>query len=120
MVKSWARELVEEYKTDFAPNIDWEAAKQQPCQFIWSEKEKDGWTYTFGHRYFPPGHGAPTEMFEVQFKKSNFPLITRKRRFMKTYRMFVEKGEECHARYKRSTMLKGDDGAYYRDFCTMH
>lgn len=119
MVKSWARELVEEYKTDIAPNIDWEAAKQQPCQFIWNEIEKNGWEYTVGHRYFPPGHGAPTEMSEVQFKKSNFPLIARKSQ-LKTYRMFVEKGEECHARYKRTTMLKGDDGTYYRDFCTMH
>jgi hypothetical protein len=120
MVKSWAHELVEEYKTEFAPNIDWEAAKQQPCEPIWTEIEKDRWTYTIGQWYWPPGSGAPTEMYEVSFKKSNFPLITRKSRFMKTYRMWVEKGEECHARYKRSTMLKGDDGTYYRDFCTMH
>jgi hypothetical protein len=119
MVKPWAHELVEEYKTEFAPNIDWEAAKQQPHQFIYNEVKKDEWTYTVGICYWPPGSGAPTEMCEVQFKKSNFPLIARKSQ-LKTYRMFVEKGEECHARYKRSTMLKGDDGTYYSDFCTMH
>jgi hypothetical protein len=118
MVKSWARELVNEYETDFAPKLDWEAARQQPCQPIWTTEEKDGYTYTIGQWYWPPEHGAPTEMFEVSFKKSNFPLITRKSRFMKTQRMWVEKGKECHARYKSSTMLKGDDDTYYRDFCT--
>jgi len=115
MVKSWAPEFVKEYETDFAPNIDWEAAKQQPHEFIWNETEKDGWIYTVGKCYWPPGNNP--EMYEVSFKKSNFPFTTRKSQ-LKTYRMWVEKGKECHARYNRSTMLKGDDDTYYIQFTT--
>ena len=117
MVKSWAPEFVKEFETDFAPNIDWEAAKQQPGEPIWTEIKKDEWTYTIGQWYWPPGNNTPTEMCEVSFKKSNFPFITRKSQ-LKTYRMWVEKGKECHARYNRTTMLKGDDDTYYIQFNT--
>jgi hypothetical protein len=112
MVKSWARELVEEYKTDFAPKIDWEAAKQQPGQFICNEVKKDGCSYDVQHRYFPPGHDGPTEMFEIQFKK----YLTNER----TMRMFVNKGDHWYAKYgkhiKKTSILKGDDDSYYTEF----
>jgi len=112
MVKAWASAFVDEYETNFAHKIDWEAKPHSQ----WIEEEKDGWTYTLGIWYWPVGNGRQ-ELFEISFQKSNFPLLTKKRRFIKDYRMWGYKGQECLAEFNKGRHLKRGDW-FYQDFNT--
>jgi len=109
MIKAWASGLVDEYETDFADKIDWEAAKQRatnvhqyPNLTSWTTEEKDGWTYMLGVRYFPADKYGP-ETYDVTFQKQKLLDLKNVKRF----RMSAYKNEsrKCN---KKTELRRGD------------
>ena len=112
MVKAWAEGMVDEYETDFAHKIDWEAAKQRAMNpnisislTSWTTEEKDGWTYMLGVRYFPADKYGP-ETYDVTFQKQTYLDLKNVKRF----RMSAYKDES--RRHNKNTELKRGDWVY--------
>lgn len=112
MVKAWAAAFVDEYEQNFADKIDWDAKPHS----LWIEEVKDGWTFRLGIWYWPAENGRP-ELFEISFSKSNFPLLTKKTKLIKRFRMWGYKGQECKAKFNKGTQIKRGDW-YYENFNT--
>ena len=112
MVKTWAAGMVDEYETDFAHKIDWEAAKQRAMNPNISvsltsktTEEKDGWTYTLGVRYCPADKYGP-ETYDVTFQKQKHLDLKN----VKIFRMSACKTEL--QKYNKKTELKRGDWRY--------
>jgi hypothetical protein len=108
MVKSWAKEYVSLYETEFAHKINWDKVKEEHS--VWTEEVREGWTYEIGAYYWPITQTHNTELYEITFKKNNIGHVKTKREY-KSYSMW---GEKRNADYddKKGSYIKNGEWLY--------
>ena len=103
MVKSWAKDFVDLFETEFSHKINWDEVKgkRELCNgWIWYDEERDGWRYSYGANYFPKTEYHHTDLCEIQFIKTNIGLVKTKKEY-KTYRMWGQTGRAGGEKIKR-------------------
>ena len=91
MVKSWANDFVDLYEMEFAHKINWDQLKQDAIESghsdLYTQEERNGWSYKISIHYWPRTKDDGTELYEVCFRKNNYKFVKTKKEY-KTYYMW--------------------------------